>query len=329
MPSDWAAPIDSIPSGTAHLAERYPPLPGDAAPPASFYDDAERWRSVAAEYRERGFVVVRQLMSGAELAHLRESVQDYIANVVPGKDRASVFTPEDDLETLQYFAAVQQAEHEYLYDYGNHPRWRHVAAACLGEPFTAEEATSGGKLAGKGRPSIQYFNKVPSRSLPTPAHQDNFYFKLSPPNCLTVWMALDPIDGTNGLLNYVPGSHLEGVLPHHSSNVLGFSQSLIEWEGTDVQVREVAVGSLQPGDCIVHHCNAIHRADANDLPLDSGRYRRSVAVVYSGASAVQDKVALQEYLDDHDKQVAARPEGQGGRVGWVKEKESGQASSKL
>ena len=58
MPSDWAAPIDSIPSGTAHLAERYPPLPGDAAPPASFYDDAERWRSVAAEYRERGFVVV-------------------------------------------------------------------------------------------------------------------------------------------------------------------------------------------------------------------------------------------------------------------------------
>ena len=267
-------------------------------------------------------------MSGAELAHLRESVQDYVANVVPGKDRASVFTPEDDLETLQYFAAVQQAEHEYLYDYGNHPRWRHVAAACLGEPFAAEEATTSsgeGKLAGKGRPSIQYFNKVPSRSLPTPAHQDNFYFKLSPPNCLTVWMALDPIDGSNGLLNYVPGSHLEGVLPHSGSNILGFSQSLIEWEGTDVQAREVAVGSLQPGDCIVHHCNAIHRADANDSPPDSGRHRRSVAVVYSGESAVQDKVALQEYLDDHDKQVAARPEGQGGRVGWVKEKESGQA----
>ena len=73
-------------------------------------------------------------------------------------------------------------------------------------------------------------------------HQDNFYFKLSPPNCLTVWMALDPIDGSNGLLNYVPGSHLEGVQPHHGSNILGFSQSLIEWEGTDVQAREVAVG---------------------------------------------------------------------------------------
>ena len=92
-----------------------------------------------------------------------------------------------------------------------------------------------------------------------------------------------------------------------------------------MQAREVAVGSLQPGDCIVHHCNAIHRADANDSPPDSGRHRRSVAVVYSGESAMQDKVALQEYLDDHDKQVAARPEGQGGRVGWVKEKESGQA----
>jgi hypothetical protein len=30
---------------------------------------------------------------------------------------------------------------------------------------------------------------------------------------------------------------------------------------------------------------------------------------------VQDKQALQTYLDDHDKQVAARPACVGGRVG--------------
>ena len=54
-------------------------------------------------------------------------------------------------------------------------------------------------------------------------------------------MALDPIDLTNGLLHYVPGSHLEGVRPHESSYTLGFSQSLKEWEGTDLEKRE---GSL-------------------------------------------------------------------------------------
>ena len=192
-------------------------------------------------------------MSGAELAHLRESVQDYVANVVPGKDRASVFTPEDDLETLQYFASVQQAEHEYLYDYGNHPRWRHVAAACLGEPFAAEEATTSsgeGKLAGKGRPSIQYFNKVPSRSLPTPAHQDNFYFKLSPPQVITAWLALDPTDEENGCLRYVTGSHQRGLRPHAATQVLGFSQGITDY-GPDDSARESIV-TLQPGDLAVH-----------------------------------------------------------------------------
>jgi len=76
----------------------------------------------------------------------------------------------------------------------NHPRWRHVAAACLGEPFAGAEATGNGGSGeganpqegpaseggdnygstGKGMPSVQYFNKVPGHSLPTPPHQDNF-----------------------------------------------------------------------------------------------------------------------------------------------------------
>ena len=126
------------------------------------------------------------------------------------------------------------------------------------------------------------------------------------PNALTIWMALDSIDIGNGLLHYVPGSHVEGVRPHVSSHVLGFSQSLKDWDGTNVQQREVpAALSLAPGDVIVHHCNTIHRAEPNDSS-DPPRPRRAVAAVYAGASAVQDPVALREYLEDHDRQVAAR-----------------------
>ena len=129
------------------------------------------------------------------------------------------------------------------------------------------------------------------------------------PNALTIWMALDPIDIGNGLLHYVPGSHLEGVRPHVSSHVLGFSQSLKDWDGTSEQQREVpAALSLSPGDVIVHHCNAIHRAEPNNSSEPS-RPRRAIAAVYHGASAVQDKEALREYIEDHDRQVAARGGG--------------------
>ena len=34
---------------------------------------------------------------------------------------------------------------------------------------------------------------------------------------------------------------MEGVRPHESSYTLGFSQSLKEWEGTDLEKREVSL----------------------------------------------------------------------------------------
>ena len=108
MNASWADPVgvETIPRGTAHLAtQRYPPLPGDAPVDECWYEP-ERWAAVAEEYRERGYVVVRGLIPPAELAHVQMAVEDYIRDVVPGKDRASVFTPEaEDLSTLQYFAS--------------------------------------------------------------------------------------------------------------------------------------------------------------------------------------------------------------------------------
>ena len=108
MNASWADPVgvETIPRGTAHLAtQRYPPLPGDAPVDESWYEP-ERWAAVAEEYRARGYVVVRGLIPPVELAHVQMAVEDYIRDVVPGRDRASVFTPEAaDLSTLQYFAS--------------------------------------------------------------------------------------------------------------------------------------------------------------------------------------------------------------------------------
>ena len=143
----------TIPSGTAHLAaQRFPPLSGDSPVPEGWFSDtANGWATVAAEYRRNGYAVVRQLLPADELAHIRSTVDDYIRDVVPTKDRARVFLPvEGDLSTLQYFSSP--TEDAYLDSYGGHPRWRHLAAACLGEPFGDEHD---GSISGKGRPQIQ------------------------------------------------------------------------------------------------------------------------------------------------------------------------------
>ena len=45
---------------------------------------------------------------------------------------------------------------------------------------------------------MQYFNKVPLIGKSTPAHQDGFYFKITPQQALTMWLSLGEADEKNG-----------------------------------------------------------------------------------------------------------------------------------
>ena len=107
-----------------------------------------------------------------------------------------------------------------------------------------------------------------------------------------MWMALDPVDEENGCLRYIPGSHLEGIRPHGRSEILGFSQGILDY-GPEDEPREVAI-RLQPGDVTVHHGNMIHRADPNRSP---DRSRRSFAMVFRGQSVRRDEEAYARYLE--------------------------------
>lgn len=66
--------------------------------------------------------------------------------------------------------------------------------------------------------NMQMFEKHPYISKETRAHQDNAYFKLSPPIALTVWIALDDIDKSNGCLSYTPSSHHKSIAHGRYSN---------------------------------------------------------------------------------------------------------------
>ena len=57
------------------------------------------------------------------------------------------------------------------------------------------------------------------------------------------------------------------------------------------KAAEVAV-EMAPGDCVIHHCNVIHRADKN---LSSSMERRALAVTYQAKSCEIDW-AHKEYM---------------------------------
>ena len=101
-------------------------------------------------------------------------------------------------------------------------------------------------------------------------------------------------------MRYVNGSHLRGYRTHAKSQILGFSQGIMDYT-TDEFNREVAA-VMQPGDVVVHHGMTIHRADAN---LSQTRHRRSFAMVFRGVCCQRDEEAFARYSESAREQQSA------------------------
>lgn len=224
---------------------------------------------------EDGFIVVRQFLPPEELLVLRSELDRYIREVVPNLPSGDAFY--QDRSRPETLKQMQNMAHDAFFEnYREDPRWSRLAETLLGEAVQANEP--------------EWFNKPPGTEHSTPPHQDNFYFCVQPPNVLTMWLALDAVDDENGCLRYVAGSHKHGIRPHGPTEVLGFSQGILDYSSED-RDHEVAV-SLQPGDLVAHLGNTIHRAEPNTSP---DRHRRAFAMVFQGEGCQRDAEAYACY----------------------------------
>lgn len=232
-----------------------------------------------------GFLVIRNFLPAELFAELQSELARYIRDIVPTLPDADAFY--DDRarpETLKQLVRIEQDP--YFKTLLTHPAWTDTAAALLGEPARAQGA--------------EWFNKPAGTNHVTPPHQDNFYFCMTPPHVLTMWLALDDVDEENGCLRYIPGSHHRGIRPHRKTKTLGFSQGIADFSDADY-AAEVAIHA-QPNDVLIHHGNTIHRANANTSAV---RQRRSFALVFYGESAHRDETAFARYLESSKSQQVA------------------------
>lgn len=162
------------------------------------------------------------------------------------------------LKQIQHLGDHDPWFHELL----TNSRFREVAEALLGGPVVPK--------------NLQYFNKPPRTSKPTPPHQDGYYFMIDPCSAVTMWLALDPVDEENGCVRYVRSSHRDVMREHVRTQTLGFSQGIADYPTELDTEAEVAIPS-RPGDLLVHHAMTIHRADENRA---TDRSRRSLGFIY-------------------------------------------------
>lgn len=244
-------------------------------------------QSIKDEFDSQGYVALRGFMSAQELIELRSHLEQFIRDVIPTLRTDQVYYEDKSRpETLKQIQEMHLHDPYFarLMGEGKFPK---LAALLLGDD-----------VVGK---NLQFFNKPSGVGQPTPAHQDGFYFKLDPPEAVTMWLALDIVDEENGCVRYVRGSHRQGLRAHGRTSVLGFSQGIADYGLPDDLRNEIAFPA-QPGDLLVHHALTIHRADGNG---SADRSRRSLGFIYYAQRAREDETTANEYQQQLHRELAA------------------------
>ena len=228
------------------------------------------------EFDRDGYAVARGFIGADEAAEVGRQIERFIAEVLPGQSETLAFYEVvGEPETIMRLQGMDKYD-DYFRDLYHAPRMVEVASELLGAEVAAR--------------NLQWFNKPPRVGSVTPPHQDGFYFMLEPNEAVTLWLALDEVDESNGCVRYVSGSHRRGMRPHQRSNVVGFSQGISDYGEAD-QLAETPILAA-PGDLFAHHCMTIHRADANR----SERPRAALGFVYDLATATRDAARSEAYL---------------------------------
>ena len=229
------------------------------------------------QYNKEGFVFIPDFLKDTDLDQVLKVLQELTRDKISEIPNDKVYYEEkgepDSLKQIQQLFNY----HPLFYSMMFQSQFTALAALLLGE-----------NAIGK---NMQYFNKPPGISKPTPPHQDGFYFMLNPPVALTMWLSLDHVDEQNGCVRYVKGSHLLGMRPHGRTNILGFSQGILDF-GKESDFVHEAHFKTKPGDLLVHHALTVHWAERNST-VD--RTRKSLGFIYYGKSAKEDQKAHKAY----------------------------------
>lgn len=219
-----------------------------------------------ADYERDGVILIRDFLSADEVAAVRAELERYIRDDLATKP-VDARTFEKDEKTVRNLWRLEQ-HNQFFRKLAERADIRSLVAPLVhGEPV----------LAG-----VETFNKPARIGSGVPYHQDNAYFCQTPPDMLTVWIAIDAVTEANGPVFFVKGSHKEGMLPTKLSGVRGNSIGMAE--PSSVPLSEQFCGLLAPGDATIHHCVTVHHS----APNTTEHSRLGLLLVYRGAHTQTD-----------------------------------------
>ena len=163
-------------------------------------------------YQRDGVVRIREFFSQEIVTEIRNELERYMR---------------DDLSSLPADAKTTEKDSKTIRNL-----WRlELYNKFFQELAESDEIISLISKLVNGKPilaAVETFNKPALVGSGVPYHQDNAYFCQSPPDMLTLWIAIDPVTKQNGPVYFIKESHKDGMKPTKPSGVMGNSIGLVE-----------------------------------------------------------------------------------------------------
>ena len=219
-------------------------------------------------YRDDRFAIVRQLFDPTTVADVAAAItriaRDYPATrqmvqFEPAYDAKAATPGADELTIRKLF---RMARHDVFFRaLASHAGMLAIARELLDDDVALMQS--------------MLLMKPPRISGIKVWHQDNAYFRLSPPDVVGFWVAIDPATVDNGCMHVLPGSHRDGIASHEGE---GDAYGLVAQPAFET-ARAIP---LAPGDALLFHGELHHGTPANR----TSTRRRALQYHYTTARAM-------------------------------------------
>jgi ectoine hydroxylase-related dioxygenase (phytanoyl-CoA dioxygenase family) len=214
-------------------------------------------------FKEQGYLVVHNLIPPAILEQLRNRISAIVeaASAEKGLPVPGSFQFEPGEEGGTATATKKKAplrklnelvpEDEFFRSVATLPNILDIAADLTG-------AAPGGPIT---LYSDQAFLKPAYEGSEKPLHQDNSYFRVTPnEHGVTCWIAVDDATVENGCMNYIPGSHKLGLIPHKQLTPAHLTPE------RPFKIEDETPVPVPAGSAIFHDLLCLHSSRANTSP---------------------------------------------------------------
>ncbi|MBW5448248.1 phytanoyl-CoA dioxygenase family protein [Cohnella sp. CFH 77786] len=218
------------------------------------------------QFETEGYLIVQRVFRPEEIEEIRATFDEIGQTAVPG-----FFEPVMDADTDDPLKRYPRVMHPHRFHPVAKKYMLHPGVLAILNELYGEEA-----LAAQ---SMFYYKPPGSRG--QALHQDNFYLKVEPGNCIAAWTAIDRCDEENGCMLLVPKTNrYEIVCPEVSDAEESFTTHYVKPPKGEKPVPAV----MEPGDVLFFNGNLIHGSYRNK---SKERFRRSFICHYANASATQ------------------------------------------